>query len=56
MEADRASGLRNGAGSALGRNNTKQKFATHENKQTEDLINFLEHKLDEIEKKLIRTQ
>ena len=52
MEAEKA----NGPVGNLGRNNAKQKFATQDNKQNEDLVNFLEHKLDEIEKKLVRTQ
>ena len=42
-----------GPGGASGRN--KKPYATvdpNQNKANEDLINFLEHKLEEIEKKL----
>ena len=34
----------------------KMKGGDHDSKANEDLINFLEHKLEEIEKKLSTTQ
>ena len=52
METEKANGQTNN----MGRNSARQKFRTQDNKQNEDLVNFLEHKLDEIEKKLTRTQ
>ena len=53
-------GLGSGGTSRAGKNGAN-KYATHDiqnvnNKANEDLINFLEHKLEEIEKKLQRTQ
>jgi hypothetical protein len=52
-------GLGSGGTSRAGKNGAN-KYATHDiqnvnNKANEDLINFLEHKLEEIEKKLQRT-
>lgn len=40
-----------------GSRNKLQRFSTHQdNKANEDLVNFLEHKLEDIDKKLQRTQ
>jgi hypothetical protein len=45
-----AKGLRNSIGSPL-----KKDLSIEDSKANEDLINFLEHKLEEIEKKLAST-
>jgi archaellum component FlaC len=52
-------GLGSGGTSRAGKNGQKyamQDIQNVNNKANEDLINFLEHKLEEIEKKLQRTQ
>ena len=66
MEAEKADGhgkpavMGLGSGGNSRRQNNKlyssAEGATQVNKANEDLINFLEHKLEEIEKKLSRTQ
>ena len=56
METEKAKGQKVFKPNQHGRNSASQKFRTQDNKQNEDLVNFLEHKLDEIEKKLTRKQ